>query len=250
MMLRLDRVLSMKGLSRGRAGILIRAGRVTVNGRIVRDPRAPVDRERDRIEVAGEIETDDGPPVYLAMYKPPGVVTTRSDERGRRTVFDLLPEELKSRWVFPVGRLDRDSEGLLIITNDGALSFMLTDPDSRIEKTYRVLLNKLPAAEGIEELRGGVDLGSYRTRPAEIAREDGNWFRVTITEGKYRQIRKMFWKTRCKVRRLIRIAIGPVTLGDCAPAATRPLSEEELRLLRALLPNRETGRAENGEITG
>ena len=233
-MIRLDRVLSRRGLSRGRAGVFIRAGRVTVNERVVRDPGRLVDPEGDRIAVTGEIDRDYGPPVYFALYKPTGVVTTRSDQRGRPTVYDLLPDELRTRWVFPVGRLDMDSEGLLIVTNDGPLSFRLTDPGHRIEKTYRVLLNKPPAPEDIEELRRGIDVGEYVARPARIEHEGGTWFRVTITEGKYRQIRKMFWRVRSRVRRLIRIAMGPVSLGDLEPGQTRPLTEGERRALQAL----------------
>jgi 23S rRNA pseudouridine2605 synthase len=217
--------------------VVIREGRVTVNGAIVRDPAEIVDRGCDRVEVTGEIPRDTGPPVYLALNKPAGVVTTRSDERGRETVFDLLPEEAKSRWIFPVGRLDRDSEGLIIMTSDGALSRVLTDPERGIEKRYRVLLNKRPSPEAIESLRRGVDLGTYRTRPVTIAAEEGDrWFRVSITEGKYRQIRKMFWAAaRCKVRRLIRIGIGPLELGDLAPGAWRSLGDDEVRALRGRL---------------
>lgn len=148
-------------------------------------------------------------------------------------MYDLLPPDLRKRWVFPVGRLDMDSEGLIIVTNDGPLCFRLTDPKHRIEKTYRVLLNRLPADEAVDELRRGADLGDYVARPAVVEHEEGWWFRVTITEGRYRQIRKMFRTARCRVRRLIRVAVGPVTLGDLAPGETRPLTDGERRALKA-----------------
>jgi 23S rRNA pseudouridine2605 synthase len=163
------------------------------------------------------------------------VVTTRSDERGRRTVYDLLPPGLP--WVFPAGRLDADSEGLLILTTDSALAVRLTDPEHAIPKTYHVTLSGRPTEAALDTLQSGVDLPDGRTRPARVrllqAGERTSLVEVVLTEGRNRQIRRMAQAVGHKVRRLVRVAIGGYPLGDLPPGACRPLdADDRRRLLR------------------
>jgi 23S rRNA pseudouridine2605 synthase len=170
--------------------------------------------------------------VYAVMNKPAGYITTASDELNRETVYDLLPLEFKRQWIFPVGRLDKDSEGLLLFTSDSAFSTRITDPASHIEKIYRVQLDHLPARQKIDEICRGVELkGDGKTLPCRIERERGRWFLVYLREGRNRQIRRMFWHIRCRVKKLIRIRIGALECPDLKPGETRVLAPEEIRLL-------------------
>ena len=225
----LHRALSKLGWgSRGQAWEWIRAGEVCVDGRRVTDPLAWVDLERQQVTRAGE-----PPPaaahVTLALHKPRGVVTTRRDERGRRTVYDLLPPGLP--WVFPAGRLDADSEGLLILTSDHDLSVRLTDPEHHTPKTYQATLTGELKDEALGRLRRGVDLADGRTRPARVRLlhrgEKGSVVEFILTEGRNRQVRRMAAAVGCKVRRLVRVAVGAYELGDLAPGASRFLDESE-----------------------
>jgi 23S rRNA pseudouridine2605 synthase len=167
----------------------------------------------------------------LALHKPSGVVTTRRDERGRRTVYDLLPPDLP--WLHPAGRLDADSEGLLILTNDSSLSSRLTDPESHVPKTYHVTLDDRPTEDTLSRLRQGVELPKGQTRPVQVRRleEDGRVLEMVLTEGRNRQIRRMAWAVGHRVRRLVRVAIGGLALGDLEVGAWRELGDEERRLL-------------------
>jgi 23S rRNA pseudouridine2605 synthase len=224
----LHRALSKLGWgSRTQAWEWVRAGEVRVDGRVVTDPLTWVDLDRQRITRGGA-----APPaaalVVLALHKPRGVVTTRRDERGRRTVYDLLPPGLP--WVFPAGRLDADSEGLLILTSDADLAVRLTEPEHRVPKTYRVTLDAPPTGEQLRRLREGVDLSDGRTRPAEVRRLAGAPARVVeivLTEGRNRQVRRMVRAVGRRVRRLVRVAIGGLELGDLPPGACRMLDEAE-----------------------
>jgi 23S rRNA pseudouridine2605 synthase len=229
----LHRALSKLGWgSRTQAWDWVRAGQVRVDGRVVTDPLAWVDLDRQTVTRSG---TDAVPArtLALALHKPRGVVTTRRDERGRRTVYDLLPPGLP--WVFPAGRLDADSEGLLILTNHSALSVALTDPDHKVPKTYHVTVAGRPPPEALAALRAGVDLADGRTRPAgvRVLREGAKTteLEVVLTEGRNRQVRRMAAAVGHRVRRLVRVAVGGLALGDLAPGACRVLGAAERRLV-------------------
>ena len=229
----LHRALSKLGWgSRTQAWTWIRAGEVEVDGRVVTEPLTWVDLDRQRITRRGA-EAAGTAPVVLALHKPRGVVTTRSDERGRRTVYDLLPTGLP--WVFPAGRLDADSEGLLILTTDSALAARLTGPEHRVPKTYHVTVAGTPAAAALARLRRGIDYGAGPTRPARVTLlEQGPQaarLEVVLTEGRNRQVRRMWGAVGHRVRRLVRVAIGDFALGDLAPGACRELGPEEARRL-------------------
>ncbi len=172
--------------------------------------------------------------VYLVLHKPAGYVTTRSDELERKTVYDLLPPEYSGGWVFPVGRLDLESEGLLLLTNDGEWANRLTDPEFHVAKIYRVKLDGKPREDELSRFRAGIELDGSATLPAggESEAEGGNWYRVRLTEGRNRQIRRMFHALGYKVKRLVRVAIGGLELGGLAEGAVERLSPVQVAGLR------------------
>ena len=226
----LERALSKAGLgSRTEARRWIGEGRVKVNGRVARDPDQWVDLERDRIAF------DDRPlqkskPVYLLLYKPTGYLTTYTDPQGRKTIYDLLPD--RDRYLFPVGRLDLETSGLLILTNDTAFAEQLTNPDYKVPKTYLVKASKALSDDDLERLRNGVELRDGMTRPAIVSRINAGKFEITITEGRNRQVRRMVEALGAKVLKLVRTAIGPLTIGDQEIGTVRELTAEEVRKLR------------------
>jgi pseudouridine synthase len=231
----LHRALSKLGWgSRTQAWGWVQSGEVCVDGRVVTDPLAWVDLDRQRITRRGQAPAP-AAALTLALHKPRDVVTTRSDERGRPTVYDLLPPGLP--WVFPAGRLDADSEGLLILTSDASLAVRLTEPEHRVPKTYHVTLSGRPTPATLECLRAGVDLADGRTRPAgvRLLREGGavSVLEVVLTEGRNRQIRRMASAVGHRVRRLVRVAIGGYALGDLATGACRVLGEDDRQSLLA-----------------
>ena|SRR5579872_156440 len=225
----LARALSKLGFcSRSQAAKLIRAGRVRLNGATRRDPEAPVRLALDRIEVdRSEVAAESK--IYVALNKPRGVVTTASDEKGRRTVYSLLGENLP--WVGPVGRLDKASEGLLLLTNDSEWAARIASPDSHLDKTYHVQVGT-PDGEALSaHLRKGVPAGGelLRAKRASILRrgEKNSWLEIVLDEGKNRQIRRMVEHFQIDVLRLIRVAIGPLPLGQLAKGSWRPLTVSE-----------------------
>jgi 23S rRNA pseudouridine2605 synthase len=232
----LHRALSKLGWgSRGQAWAWIRAGEVRVDGRVVTDPLTWVDLDHQRITRNDREAPPSAGPLTLALHKPRGIVTTRRDERGRKTVYDLLPPDLP--WIFPAGRLDADSEGLLILTTDADLAVRLTEPEHHVPKTYHVTVAGRPAPETLDRLRHGIDLPDGRTRPARVrllvAGDDRSVLQIILTEGRNRQIRRMAAAVGHRVRRLVRVAIGGYSLGDLAPGAYRPLdASDRERLLR------------------
>lgn len=232
----LERVISKAGLgSRTEARRWVGEGRVKVNGRVEGDPNRWVDLERDRITF------DDKPlaqaeAVYLLLYKPTGYLTTYHDPEGRKTIYDLLPE--RDRYLFPVGRLDLDTSGLLILTNDTAFAERLTNPEYHIPKTYRVKTSRRLADEDLDRLRNGLELRDGPTRPAIVSRlrETGGKtvFEITITEGRNRQVRRMVEALDAKVLKLTRVAIGPIEIGELTSGAIRELTAEEVKALRGV----------------
>jgi 23S rRNA pseudouridine2605 synthase len=231
----LERVLSKAGLgSRTEARRWISEGRVKVNGKSVRNPDAWVDLERDRI-LFDEKPLQKEKRVYLLLYKPTGYVTTHRDPEGRPTVYDLL--EAKQSHLFSVGRLDLETSGLLIITNDAQFAERLTNPQYHVPKTYLVKASKFLSDEQLELLRNGIELKDGPTRPAIVnrVREAGGKtvFEITITEGRNRQVRRMVEALDAKVLKLVRIAIGDLRIGDLPIGKTRELTAEEVRRLLA-----------------
>lgn len=227
----LERVLSKAGVgSRTEARRWVGEGRVQVNGRVEGDPNRWIDLERDQV-------TFDGKPLqkaaatYLLLHKPAGYLTTYRDPEGRPTIYDLLPD--RERYLFPVGRLDLDTSGLLILTNDTAFAERLTNPDYHVPKTYRVKASKPLSDEQLDRLRAGIELRDGPTRPAIVQRTGVAAFEITITEGRNRQVRRMVEALGAKVEKLVRIAIGTITLDTLEPGATRELTAEEVAMLHS-----------------
>jgi pseudouridine synthase len=228
----LDRILSKAGLgSRTEARRWIASGRVAVNGRTVVDPLRWIDPKRDRVAFDGR-PLRSAEKTYLLLYKPKGYLTTYEDPGGRKTVYDLLPRD---RYLFPVGRLDLETSGLLVMTNDSAFAERLTNPLHEVAKTYRVKVSTHLDDEQLQRLRSGVQLPDGPTRPARVVRvrEAGgrSVFEITITEGRNRQVRRMVEALDAKVLKLVRVAIGPLRIGDLPIGTLRPLTQAEIRAL-------------------
>jgi 23S rRNA pseudouridine2605 synthase len=231
----LARALSKLGYcSRSQATALIRAGSVRLNGSVRRDPETPVHLERDRIVVDGKAIRGEQK-LYLMMNKPRGLVTTASDEKGRDTIYSILSAVGESMpWVAPVGRLDKASEGLLLLTNDSEWGARVAAPETHLDKTYHVQIGALADEEFLRALVRGVKTEqgeSLRGKQARLLRSgDKNcWLEITLDEGKNRQIRRMLEVLGVEVLRLMRVAIGPLALGDLAKGAHRPLTPKEKR---------------------
>lgn len=230
----LARVISKFGIaSRSEAARWIAAGRVAVDGRVVRDPERATDAVRERIAIDG-VETRAGERVYLAMNKPRGIVTSASDERGRATVYSLL-EGAGLPWLAPVGRLDKASEGLLLLSNDSAWAAAIASPDAKLDKTYHVQVDRLPDDALLVAMRAGVvDRGERLALKSvrELRRGDRNaWLEIMLDEGRNRQIRRVLAALDVGVLRLVRVAIGPLELGALAKGAWRALDAAEVAAL-------------------
>jgi len=228
------RVLSKRGIgSRSAAEDWVRAGRVAVNGKVVTDPEHPVDVERDRVTLDGQ-EASPQARVYLALNKGRGLLTTTADERGRNTVYSCF-EGASLPWISPVGRLDKASEGLLLFSNDSEWAARLTDPASHIDKTYHVQINRVPDPALLTALEAGaiVDGEALRAKKISVLRsgEKNAWLEVVLDEGRNRQIRRLLDAFELSVLRLVRVAIGPLALGDLAKCKWRPLTEDEVKAL-------------------
>lgn len=231
---RLQKLLARAGLgSRRVCDELVQQGRVAVNGEVA-EPGRRVDPEHDRITVDGvQVPVREGL-VYYLLNKPPGVITTADDPQGRRTVVDLVPQEPR---VVPSGRLDADTEGLLVLTNDGDLVFGLTHPSRGVDKHYLAEIEGSPSAEALRRLREGVDLDGRFTAPARAQVVDTSGDRaaleIVIHEGRNRQVRRMCEAVGHPVVRLVRTRIGPLTDPSLAPGEWRHLESSEVRALYA-----------------
>lgn len=232
---RINKLLARAGVA-SRRGVdeLIRQGEITLNGSVVTELGVKVDPAVDAIKVSGKrVQLQPEMTVYYMLNKPRGVVSTLSDPEERPTVKELL-KGVRSR-VFPVGRLDFNSEGLMLMTNDGELARALTHPSSHIPKRYRVKVKGRPEDNSLQKLRNGLYIDGRKTQPIEVSRSssaDHTWLNMTLYEGRNQQIRKMMLAIRHPVLKLRRVAIGGVELGDLPVSEFRPLSEAELRRLR------------------
>ncbi len=242
---RLQKILARAGHgSRRAAETIITAGRVRVNGAVMRELGAQADADFDVIEVDGVAIVLRAAHAYLAMNKPAGVLTTVADPEGRRTVMDILPSTLPPH-VFPIGRLDRDTEGLLLFTNDGEFAHRMAHPRFEIDKEYLALVQGAPAADAIAEMRSGVLIEGKPTAPATVEPSrapDGfatpgehSWLRVVIHEGRKRQVRLMCASVGHPVRTLVRTRIDGITLARLARGKTRVLDGTEVAQLRAIV---------------
>lgn len=225
----LARVISKRGYcSRSQAAELVRAGRVQVNERTEYDPEAPT-RSDDRICIDGR-EIAVAAAAWIMLNKPRGYVTTASDERGRDTVYALI-DSAGLRWLAPVGRLDKASEGLLLFTNDSAAAARLTAPERHVDKTYHVQIDRLPDADLLARLRDGVDDAGERLAAKSVsllrAGEKNAWLQIVLDEGRNRHIRRLLAAQGINVLRLVRIAIGALELGDLPKGRWRALSAAE-----------------------
>ena len=233
--MRLQKYLVACGVaSRRGAEAIIAQGRVFVNGSRVTEMGVQVDEELDEITLDGEPLKLENKKVYIMLNKPAGFVTTVSDDRGRRTVMELV-SEINER-IYPVGRLDYNSEGLLIMTNDGELANKLMHPRGSVEKNYLVGVSGNVTMDLISAFRRGVEIDGYTTKPAEVevvgATRYGTKMKVTIREGKNRQIRKMFEAQGCTVKRLKRTGEAGLSLGHLPEGKWRRLSEQEINALK------------------
>ena len=249
----LARAMSKLGYcSRSQAAKLIGEGRVRLNGKVVRDAEAPVRMGSDRIEVDEETLKAEAK-VYLMLNKPRGAVTTASDEKGRETVYDYLPEGMP--WLAPVGRLDKASEGLLLLTNDSEWAARIAAPQTHLDKTYHVQVQgdcgeDLPGAlkNGVRAKDGEV----LRAKSVEILRvgERNMWLEIVLDEGRNRQIRRMLESSGKEVRRLVRVAIGPLALGDLAKGCCRALSASEKKALDLAMRAKSSSQRATSEARG
>ncbi len=241
----LARALSKQGIcSRTAATALILEGRVRLDGVVVRDPEAPT-RAHSRIEVDGAQVTR-APPLYLMLNKPRGLVTTATDEQARATVYQCF-EHSQLPWVAPVGRLDQASEGLLLFTNDPAWAAALTSPLGKIAKTYHVQINGQPEPSALVQLMRGLTVPDGEFLQVELARllrsgERNAWLEITLLEGRNRHLRRLLEALGHPVMRLVRVAVGGLTLGDLGKGKWRYLSSAEVSLLSpsnmtAVIPN-------------
>lgn len=249
MKMRLQRYLAQAGIaSRRKSEELILAGAVRVNGATVRELGTSVNSDSDRVEYEGRLIGVTTEHTYLVLHKPYGVVTTMSDPEGRRTIVDVLRSHGVEKRIVPVGRLDFDTAGVLLLTDDGDLAHVLTHPRYGVEKTYRATVKGKLLPEHVAELQSGVKLEDGRAAPAALkiiaVRRMRSTVDITIHEGRNRQVRKMFERFDHPVLDLVRLRFGPVSLGELPIGGIRAASEREVKELRAILT---AARAEDEE---
>ncbi len=231
---RLHKYMAQCGVaSRRKCEEIIAQGRVRVNGEIVREQGIKIDPQIDRVEVDGRPVNEERKRVYVMLNKPVGYVSTADDQYGRPTVLDLV-KGVEER-IYPVGRLDYDTGGLIILTNDGEFTHRMTHPSHQIDKVYLALVMGLPGEEDLDRLRRGIPVEDYITSPANVVlmekRQNQALIRITIHEGRNRQVRKMCEAIGCPVLKLDRVAIGSLKLGKLGRGKWRYLTEEEIKKL-------------------
>jgi 23S rRNA pseudouridine2605 synthase len=230
----LERVLSKAGIgSRTEARVWIEAGRVKVNGKVTRDPDQWIDMARDRVRFDNEpLEARER--VYMLLYKPTGYLTTYKDPEGRPTVYDLIEDV--GTFVSPVGRLDLDTSGLLLMTNDNQFAERVTNPASHVPKTYLVKASMVLTDEQLQQLREGIELSDGPTRPGVVKRlrDSAKYthFEITLTEGRNRLVRRMVEALGATVLKLVRVKIGPIAIGKLPIGKWRPLTRAEISALK------------------
>lgn len=229
---RLQKIIARAGVcSRREAENLILDGKVTVDGKIIRELGTKVD-SKQKIRVEGRLLRFDTERIYLLLNKPRGYVSTTHDERGRKTILDLIDT---SERIYPIGRLDLNSEGLILLTNDGELTNLLIHPRFEVKKTYRAKISGIITEEKLDKLRAGIELDDGLTAPAEIYLLDKDLIEITIHEGRNRQVRRMFAAIGYDVRRLKRIKFGNLTLEGVGVGKYRELTSEEVAELKGEL---------------
>lgn len=227
-MIRLNKYIAECGIcSRRKADILIESGKVLVNDIVIKDLGVKIDDTKDIVKVDGKTISKEDKFVYIMLNKPKGYVTTNSEQFGRKSVLDLIDTDYR---IFPIGRLDMNTEGLLLLTNDGEFANKLMHPKNKVEKTYIANVKGNITEEKIEHLINGVDIGGYITKPAKvrIISKDKNKIEIKISEGKNRQVRKMCEAVGLKVINLKRISIGKLNLGNLKIGEYRYLNKNEI----------------------
>ncbi len=235
-LVRLNKYLAMCGVaSRRKADELIQQGKVAVNGQVITQLGVKINPKKDKVTVDGKPVKPEEKLVYIVLNKPKDCITTVKDEKGRRTVLDLV--KVKQR-IFPVGRLDRNTTGVLLLTNDGELAYRLMHPKYKVEKAYKVEIDKPIKPEDLEKLRRGIMLDGRMTEACDVyilPNSDNKEIGITIHEGRYRQIRRMFERLGYKVRKLHRVSFGGITVSGMKRGEWRYLTEKEIKKLKRLV---------------
>ncbi len=235
MRLRINKYIASCGIcSRRKAEEYVRKGRVKVDGQTIYEFSTVIDTDLNKVEIDNKLIKYETKKLYLMLNKPRGYITTNSEQFGRKSTVDLIHENIR---VFPIGRLDKDTEGLLLFTNDGEFSNMLTHPRHLIQKTYIVTTDSNITDEKINKLRTGVDIGGYVTREAEVSIIDKDKLKIIISEGKNRQVRKMCASVGINVLLLKRVKIGDLSLGSLNLGTYRELNKLEVENLKKCIKN-------------
>lgn len=230
---RVQKFLAHQGIaSRRTIEKMINAGRISVNGVVVTEQGTKIDPALDKVAVDGQLIQTESELVYFFIHKPAGIISAATSKYGETTVVDLVDSPAR---LYPVGRLDKDSEGLLMLTNDGELTHRLTHPRYHLDKTYEVEIEGVVSDKKLNKLRQGILLDEGMTAPAVVELLSENWLRFIIHEGKNRQIRRMCAAVNVRVTRLIRTAIGPIKLGNLPLGHWRPATPQEILTLKSLV---------------
>lgn len=233
MLIRLNKFIADSGYcSRRTADLLIQSGKVTVNDKIVSSMGDKVCPLKDIVKVDGKILSITSKKVYFMLNKPEGYITTNKDEKNRKSTIDLIHENIR---VFPIGRLDKDTEGLLLFTNDGQFANYMMHPKHHVEKTYIVTTDSAITNDKILKLKSGVDIGGYITKEAKVRLYSKDKLEIIISEGKNRQVRKMCESVGINVKKLKRVKIGNLELGNLRKGEYRSLTELELKKIKKYL---------------